>query len=301
MKLSTNDAIKHIIEPRKIQFDGFPVSRALPKIGLNGVGPWLFFDHMGPYDFEAGQGLDVPAHPHINLATVTYLFEGEIIHRDSLGNVRSITPGAINLMVAGMGIAHSERSPDALRQSSHSVHGLQLWHGLPAEQEEVAASFHHYPVEDIPAITQNGVQKRLLIGEAFGQKSPVKTFTQTLYAEYHLQCGQSTAVPEDVEELALYAVDSMLRVDNEILPPRRLALLTARSHQIYAENQTRVVFIGGQPLGRRYMWWNFVSSTKERIQQAMDDWKQKRFGDVYGDNAAPVPLPESDSYSLMSD
>ena len=293
-------AIKHIIEPRKIQFDGFPVARYLPRIGLNGVGPWLFFDHMGPYDFEAGHGLDVPPHPHINLATVTYLFEGEIIHKDSIGNVQSITPGAINLMVAGKGIAHSERSPDALRQSSHSVHGLQLWHGLPAEQEETTASFHHYPVEDIPAITQNGVKKRLLIGEAFGLKSPVQTFTKTLYAEYHLQSGQSAAVPEGVEELAVYAVDSKLRVDNEILPPHRLALLPPQSRQVHAENSTRVVFIGGQPLGKRYMWWNFVSSRKERIRKAMDAWKQGRFGNVYDDNGTPAPLPESDSYSLMS-
>jgi redox-sensitive bicupin YhaK (pirin superfamily) len=204
-------------------------------------------------------------------------------------------------MVAGTGIAHSERSPNARRQSSHSVHGLQLWQGLPTEQEETTASFHHYPVEDIPAITQNGVQKRILIGEAFGLKSPVQTFTQTLYVEYQLQSGQLAAVPEGVEELAVYAVDSRLRVDNEILPPRRLALLPAQTRHIYAENITRVVFIGGQPLSKRYMWWNFVSSRKERIQKAMDDWKQGHFGAVHDDNGTPAPLPESDLYSLMSD
>jgi hypothetical protein len=294
-------AIRHNIEPRRIQFEGFPVARLLPKISLNGVGPWLFFDHMGPHDFEAGQGLDVPPHPHINLATVTYLFEGEILHKDSIGNVQSITPGAINLMVAGAGIAHSERGPDALRQQSHSVHGLQLWHGLPEEHEEVPASFHHYPVEDLPATTLNGVHIRLLIGEAFGQKSPVRTFTQTLYAEYHLTAGQSAAVPKDVEELAVYAVDSKMKVDDEILAPRRLALLTEGNHQIYAEDDTRAVFIGGKSLGKRYMWWNFVSSRKERIQKAIDHWKQGRFGAVYGDNGKPTLLPESDSYSLMSD
>ncbi|MGD9260416.1 MAG: pirin family protein, partial [Desulfobacterales bacterium] len=211
------EAIRYNIEPRRIQFDGFPVARLLPRMGLNGVGPWLFFDHMGPHEFEVGQGLDVPPHPHINLATVTYLFEGEILHKDSIGNVQSITPGAINLMIAGAGIAHSERGPDALRQYSHSVHGLQLWHGLPEEHEEVTASFHHYPVEDLPSTTLNGVPIRLLIGEAFGLKSPVRTFSQTLYAEYHLSAGQSAAVPEDVEELAVYAVDSKLKVDNEIL------------------------------------------------------------------------------------
>lgn len=294
-------AIKYIIEPRKIQFEGFPVARSLPRISLNSIGPWLFFDHMGPHDFEAGQGLDVPPHPHINLATVTYLFDGEIIHRDSIGNVLSITPGAINLMVAGRGIAHSERSPDILRQDRHSVHGLQLWHALPEEQEETVASFHHYPMEEIPAITQNEVQKRLLIGEAFGQKSPVKTFTQTLFAEYFLQTGQSATIPKGVEELAVYALDSKLRVNNEILPPRCLAMLTAQSRQIHADNATRVVFIGGLPLGKRYMWWNFVSSKKERIQKAINDWKRKRFGDVYDDNGTPAYLPETDSYSLMSD
>lgn len=294
-------AIQYIIDPRRIQFGGFPVSRLLPRIGVNCVGPWLFFDHMGPHDFEAGQGLDVPPHPHINLATVTYLFEGEILHKDSIGNVQSITPGAINLMIAGAGIAHSERSPDELRQYSHSVHGIQLWHGLPEEHEEATASFHHYPVEDLPSMTLNGVHIRLLIGEAFGLKSPVRTFTQTLYAEYHFCAGQSAAVPEDVEKLAVYAVNSSLKVDDEILEPRRLALLAAGNHQIYAANHTRAVFIGGQSVGKRYMWWNFVSSRKERIQMAMNDWKQGHFGAVYGDNGAPAPLPESDSYSLMSD
>ncbi len=295
------EAIQYNLEPRRIQFDGFPVARILPKKGLSGVGPWLFFDHMGPHDFEAGHGLDVPPHPHINLATVTYLFEGEILHRDSIGNVQSITPGAINLMIAGAGIAHSERGPEALRQNRHRVHGLQLWHGLPEEYEETTASFHHYPAEDLPTTALNGVPVRLLIGEAFGIKSPVRTFTHTLYAEYHLNAGQSAAVPEDVEELAVYAVDSNLKVDDEVLAPRRLAILTPGKHQIHAETPTRAVFIGGQSLGKRYMWWNFVSSRKERIQKAIDDWTQGRFGAVYDDNGTPAPMPKTDSYSLMSD
>ena len=295
------EAIRYEIEPRRIQFDGFPVARLLPKIGLKSVGPWLFFDHMGPHDFEAGQGLDVPPHPHINLATVTYLFEGEIVHRDSIGNLQRITPGAINLMIAGAGIAHSERGPEALRQHRHRVHGLQLWHGLPQADEEVAASFHHYPDEDLPATTVNGVHIRLLIGEAFGLKSPVRTFTQTLYAEYHFSAGQSAAVPADVEEIAVYAVDSKLKVDDQILAPRRLALLTAGNHQIQAENDTRAVLIGGQSLGKRYMWWNFVSSRKDRIKKAVEAWKQGQFGTVYDDSGTPAPLPKSDSYSLMAD
>ena len=294
-------SIKRSIEPRGIQFDGFPVARLLPRIGLKSVGPWLFFDHMGPHAFEVGQGLDVIPHPHINLATVTYLFEGEIRHRDSVGNVQRIAPGAINLMIAGSGIAHSERSPDALRQSGHTVHGLQLWHGLPEDQEEVAASFHHYPADAIPATTEDGVSIRLLIGDAFGLRSPVRTFARTLFAEYHLRSGQSAAVPDIVPELAVYAVDSALRVDDDVLPPRRLALLTAGSHQLYAEDQTRAVVIGGQSLGTRYMWWNFVSSRKERIHQAMEDWKLNRFGAVYDDSGTPAPLPASDSYALMAD
>ena len=296
-----SDAILKIIEPRRIQFDGFRVARLLPRIGLKGVGPWLFFDHMGPHRFEAGQGLDVPPHPHINLATVTYLFEGEILHRDSIGNVQSITPGAINLMIAGAGIAHSERGPEKLRQCSHSVHGLQLWHALPQEQEEAAASFHHYPAENLPATTLNGVHIRLLMGEAFELKSPVRTFAQTLYAEYLLCAGQSAPVPTEVEELAVYAVDSQLKVDDQIITPRRLALLTAGKHQIHAENDTRAVLIGGKSLGKRYMWWNFVSSRKERIKKAMEDWRQGNFGAVYDDNGVPAPMPKSDSYSLMSD
>jgi redox-sensitive bicupin YhaK (pirin superfamily) len=294
-------SIKLSIEPRGIQFDGFPVARLLPRIGLKSVGPWLFFDHMGPHAFEAGQGLDVIPHPHINLATVTYLFEGEIRHRDSVGNVQNITPGAINLMIAGSGIAHSERSPDAVRQSGHTVHGLQLWHGLPEDQEEVAASFHHYPADAIPATTEDGVSIRLLMGDAFGLRSPVRTFARTLFAEYHLRSGQSAAVPDVVPELAVYAVDSALRVDDDVLPPRRLALLTAGNHQLYAEDQTRVVVIGGQSLGTRYMWWNFVSSRKARIHQAMEDWKLNRFGAVCDDSGTPAPLPASDSYALMAD
>jgi hypothetical protein len=256
---------------------------------------------MGPHAFEVGQGLDVIPHPHINLATVTYLFEGEIRHRDSVGNVQSITPGAINLMIAGSGIAHSERSPEAVRQSGHTVHGLQLWHGLPEDQEEVAASFHHYPANAIPATTKDGVSIRLLMGDAFGLRSPVRTFARTLFAEYHLRSGQSAALPDDVPELAVYAVDSALRVDDDVLPPRRLALLTAGSHQLYAKDQTRAVVIGGQSLGTRYMWWNFVSSRKERIHQAMEDWKLNRFGAVYDDSGTPAPLPASDSYALMAD
>ena len=294
-------SIKLSIEPRGIQFDGFPVARLLPRIGLKSVGPWLFFDHMGPHAFGVGQGLNVIPHPHINLATVTYLFEGEIRHRDSVGNVQRITPGAINLMVAGSGIAHSERSPDDVRRSGHTVHGLQLWHGLPEDQEEVAASFHHYPADAIPTTTEDGVSIRLLIGDAFGLRSPVRTFARTLFAEYHLRSGQSAAVPDDVPERAVYAVDSALRVDDDVLPPGRLALLTAGSHQLYAEDQTRAVVIGGQSLGTRYMWWNFVSSRKERIHQAMEDWKLNRFGAVYDDSATPAPLPASDSYALMAD
>jgi redox-sensitive bicupin YhaK (pirin superfamily) len=208
---------------------------------------------MGPYDFEVGKSLGVPPRPRTNLATVTYLCEGEILHKDSIGSVQSENPGAINLMIAGSGIAHSERGPDALRQYSRSMHGLQLWHGLPEEHEEIAASFHQYPVEDLPATTINNVHIRLLIGEAFGLKSPVRTFTQTLSAEYHLSAGQSAAVPADVEELAVYSADSKPKVDDERLAPRRLALLTAGSHQIHVGNHTRAVFIGGQSLGRRYM------------------------------------------------
>lgn len=292
---------EHIIEPRKIKFDGFPVARLLPKIGLKGVGPWLFFDQMGPHRFEAGQGLDVAPHPHIHLATVTYLFDGEILHRDSAGNIQSITPGAINLMVAGSGIAHSERSPDTLRPYGHTVHGLQLWQGLPKDQEEVTASFHHYPADAIPEITRDGARVRLLIGEAFGLKSPVRTFGETLYAEVHLDAGQAAEVPEDVPELAVYAVDAALKVDAEILPPQQLALLTKGRHQIKARHRTRAVLIGGQTLGHRYMWWNFVSSKKERIHQAMEDWKTNRFGAVYQDDGPAAPLPASDSYALMSE
>jgi redox-sensitive bicupin YhaK (pirin superfamily) len=296
-----NTPFDQIIEPREISFDGFPVARSLPRIGLRSVGPWVFFDHMGPYDFPAGGGMDVLPHPHINLATVTYLFDGGIMHRDSLGNARLISPGAINLMNAGRGIAHSERSPDDLRSAGHRVHGLQLWHALPMGSEDAQPTFHHYPADAIPRIRTHGLEIRVLMGAAYGHASPVKDLAGARYLEYRWDGPVTTVVPDFPGERALYSVEGSVTVNGSPLQPRRLALLKPGSVVLAAGEPGRLVLIGGEPMGKRYMWWNFVSSSKSRIERAMAEWKSDAFAPVAGDPGPRVPLPESDNYSFMKD
>jgi redox-sensitive bicupin YhaK (pirin superfamily) len=291
-------SIKEIVEPRSIEIDGFPVLRSLPRRGIRSVGPWVFFDHMGPHSFKAGEGMDVPPHPHINLATVTYLFEGKITHRDSEGNIQDIEPGAINLMVAGRGIAHSERSPE--RDKESKIEGLQLWHALPESYEETEPDFYHYPAEAIPVIHKDGVDIRVMIGEAFSASSPVLSFCSTLYAELEFVQTKSIALPEDIQEQALYCLKGEASVAGAKLPQNRLVLLERdRAHKIQAGAGTKIVIIGGEPLGKRFMWWNFVSSRKERIEKAMSDWKSNTFKEVVDDSGPSVPLPETDGFSFM--
>ncbi len=292
---------QNLIEPRRISFDGFPVARYLPRVGVRSVGPWVFFDHMGPFDFPAGGGMDVPPHPHIDLATVTYLFEGAILHRDTLGNRQLIEPGAINLMTAGKGIAHSERSPDDLRNAGHRVHGLQLWHALPAETEGCEPAFDHYPEEDIPSVRTHGVEIRVLMGTAYGRISPVKDLAGALYLEYRMDGESSMIIPALADERAMYLIDGTLSVDGVELPVGRLALLEPGSRIVQSGGPCRFVIIGGKSLGRRYMWWNFVSSKRENIEAAMEEWKNGSYPAVVDDPGPPVPLPESDSYSFMKD
>ncbi len=262
----------------------------------------MFFDHMGPHCFEPGKGLDVLPHPHIGLATVTYLFEGSILHRDSIGSVQEITPGAVNLMVAGKGIAHSERTPEGPRSKGHRVHGLQLWHALPEKDEECEPAFLHYAADEIPRTEINGTGIRVLIGEAHGEESPVKTFTDTVYVEYTMSAGSEISLRSiEGEEQAIYAVDAAVSVDGTLLQPGRFALLGSTPQYVNASSETRVILIGGKPLGRRYMWWNYVSSKTERIEQAKADWKAGKFGPVKDDTEEFFPLPQSDSYSRMTD
>ncbi len=272
---------------------GFTVRRLLPAAQRQSVGPFLFFDHFGPVTIAPGGSHDVRPHPHIGLATVTYLFDGAIMHRDSLGFEQRIAPGAINWMTAGRGIVHSERGPQDLKTSSYVNHGIQLWAALPREFEEVAPDFEHTPADAIPSVVQGGTQVRVLIGAAFGKKSPVRTFAPTLYLDVKLAPDEAFELLPLAQELAVYAVDGDISIDGEALPAHRLAVLTpGAAVSLQARQATRLMVIGGDALdGQRFMWWNFVSSRKERIVQASRDWEAQAMGQVPGD-AELIPLPE---------
>ncbi len=286
------EAIELIIQPRDKDLGGFSVRRALPTAQRRLVGPWIFFDHMGPAEFPAGHGINVRPHPHINIATVTYLFEGEILHRDSLGSVQAIRPGDINLMVAGSGIVHSERERPAVTAAAHRLHGLQLWLALPEKDEEIDAAFHHYPAERIPALTVDGVAVRVMMGTAFGVTSPVRVFADTLYVEAHLQAGQRIVVPA-AEECAVYVAQGRLQASGSAITEHAMAILADTADVVLqATEESRIAIIGGERLGKRFIEWNFVSSRQERIEQAKRDWREGRFPKVPGDEIEFIPLPE---------
>lgn len=255
------------------------------------VGPWIFFDEMGPANFPAGQGINVLPHPHIAITTVTYLFEGEILHRDSLGSFQPIRPGDINLMVADKGIAHSERERPEITAVEHGLHGLQLWLALPDKDEETEPSFHHYSERDIPAAQVDGVQVRVMIGSAWGLRSPVKSHSETLYAEAVLKAGQALQLP-DSPERAVYVLQGSLQAAGTNLAAHNMAVIsTDQRVSLTALEDSRIVLIGGETVGRRFIEWNFVSSRKERIAQAKDDWRDGRFAKVLGDENEFIPLP----------
>ncbi|NNE58379.1 MAG: pirin family protein [Hellea sp.] len=282
--------IKAVLSPKaKSLGDGITVKRALPFAGLRSVGPWVFFDHFGPVDFSPGQGMNVRPHPHINLATVTYLFEGEIFHRDSLGNALVIRPGAVNLMVAGNGIVHSERTSAELKATGYSLHGLQLWHALPESKEEIDAEFHHYPASEIPEFSVDGVKIRLIMGKAFGYESPVKTFCQTLYMEATLKVGQSLTLP-DIPEMAVYSLNAGLMIDDQPIDENQFAVVNSQA-RVSSNSACKIAVIGGESLGHRFMEWNFISSRKDRIEQAKSDWIAGKFPIVPGDEEEFIPYP----------
>lgn len=271
---------------------GFLVRRLLPAAAQRSVGPFIFFDHFGPSLETPGVQHDVRPHPHIGLATVSYLFEGAMLHRDSIGSVQLIEPGAINWMTAGRGVVHSERRPEALREQTYVNHGLQLWVALPREFEEVEASFEHIPAAAIPQAQVGGAMVRVLVGEAFGARSPVRTLSPTLYLDVQLPAGAVLDLPVLAPQQALYVVQGALQVDGQPLPPQQMAVLGMQAVRLSARETTRLVVIGGAPLdGPRHMWWNFVSSRKERIAQAADDWLAQRLGQVAGETEF-IPLPE---------
>jgi redox-sensitive bicupin YhaK (pirin superfamily) len=286
-------AIAHLFKPHdKDLGGGFKVRRILPAAARQSVGPFLFFDHMGPVEAEPDTRHDVRPHPHIGLATVTYLFEGAIMHRDSLGTVQRIEPGAINWMTAGSGIVHSERTPEDLLGTRRRTHGLQLWAALPQAHEEDAPSFSHTPASEIPDVPFEGGDVRVLIGTAFGKTSPVPTFSQTLYLDVRLERGRAMALDRLPDEAAVYAVSGDIVIDGEDVPPFTMAMLEpGAAVRIATQEGARFVVIGGAPLdGKRFIYWNFVSTSRERIERAADDWEQDLYVPVPGETER-IPLP----------
>lgn len=272
---------------------GFTVRRLLPAARQRSVGPFVFFDHFGPALEQPGVNHDVRPHPHIGLATVTYLFEGAMMHRDSLGTEQLIEPGAINWMSAGRGIVHSERKPDGMKDISFTNHGLQLWVALPRELEESGPSFAHTPAAQIPSLQVGDALVRVLVGTAFAVTSPVRPASPTLYLDVQLPAGGSFALPALAPEMAVYPVSGEVAVDGHALAPHTMAVLSPGAQvNLSAKGPSRLAVVGGEPLdGPRHMWWNFVSSRKERIVQASQDWEAQRMGRVAGDGEF-IPLPE---------
>ena len=270
---------------------GFTVRRLLPAATRQAIGPFLFFDHFGPITAQPSDNHDVRPHPHIGLATVTYLFEGAMQHHDSTGVAQRIEPGAINWMTAGRGIVHSERTPDDLRHVRRRSHGLQLWCALPAADEEMAPAFAHTPASQIPTLEVGGARLRVLVGSAFGATSPVLVRSPTLVLDIALSAADGLPLPL-AEERAVYVVEGDAQLDGEDLPPGQMVVLAAGEEpMLSADADARVVLIGGAPLGPRYIWWNFVSSRKERLLQAADDWAAQRMGQVPGETEF-IALPD---------
>lgn len=290
-------SIAHILKGHEKDLGGgFVVRRYLPAAAKQAVGPFIFFDHFGPVDVPADADHDVRPHPHIGLATVTYLFEGAMEHRDSLGTLQRIEPGAINWMTAGRGIVHSERTPKDLVGVPHRTHGLQLWAALPKAHEEDEPSFSHTPAAAIPELEVDGAKVRVLIGSAFGRSSPVKTFSQTLYLDVSLRAGQELSLRGLPPEAAVYPVSGSVDIDGAPVPQNTMALLeTSTSQRVTANTDAQFVIIGGEPLdGQRFLFWNFVSSSKERLVKAADDWEAQRFAKVPGETEF-IPLPKRPS------
>jgi redox-sensitive bicupin YhaK (pirin superfamily) len=287
------DALELVIVPRARDLGGFEVRRALPHTKRQMVGPFIFFDQFGPVQFLAGQGIDVRPHPHIGLATVSYLFDGRITHRDSEGNALDILPGAMNLMTAGRGIAHSERSPVDARRGNQPMSGIQSWIALPAEAEEVAPSFIHYDATSLPIVEDGGLWARVIAGKAFGRTSPVAMLSEWFYAEVVLEPGASAPLDPDHEERGIYVAEGEIEIAGDSFEaPSLLVFRPGDRITATATRRARLMFLGGSALeGPRYLWWNFVSSRRERIEEAKEQWRSGRFEPVPGETEF-IPLPE---------
>ncbi len=285
--------LETLIVPRTHDIGGFEVRRALPSARRRMVGPFIFWDQMGPAELKPGHGLDVRPHPHIGLATVTYLFDGEILHRDSVGSVQAIRPGAVNWMTAGRGIAHSERSGDETRRTGQRVFGIQSWMALPKAHEETEPGFIHHPAEALPVVQGEGKRVRIIAGQAYGARSPLKTFTETLYVDAQLDPGARLPVPAEHAERAIHVAEGTVTVGGDRFEAGQLLVLRpGDAITVEAESAARVLLLGGEPMdGPRHIWWNFVSSSKDRIEAAKADWKAGRFTAVPGETEF-IPLPE---------
>ncbi len=287
------DVIDLIITPGERDLGSFTVRRVLPFAKRRTVGPFIFFDEMGPARLAPGQGMDVRPHPHIGLSTLTYLFDGEIIHRDSLGIVQAIEPGAVNWMTAGRGIVHSERTAEDKRDGSMHMHGIQTWLALPLADQEVEPRFDHYRRADIPRLRRNNVDIVVIAGTAYGATSPVAVFSPTLYCELKLPAGSDLAMPEEHQERAVYVVSGRVQLGDQVVEAGSMAVLREGGAPVLrALDQAHVMLIGGAALSeRRHIWWNFVSASEARIEQAKADWRDGRFPAVPGDDEF-IPLPE---------
>ncbi len=287
----TRASVAMRIEPRQKDLGEFTVRRVLPAGRRKMVGPFIFFDHMGPAEFLPGQGINVRPHPHIGIATITYLFEGEIIHRDSLGFTQPIRAGAVNLMLAGRGIVHSERAGDDL--ASHSrLHGIQSWIALPDEHAETAPDFRHYPAQDLPSLEIDDVRVRVILGSLAGHRSPVQTFSPTLYLECRMPAGSRLTLPASELEQAAYVVSGEVEIDRQSFGAGVMAVANdGVSMTLAARTESLVMVIGGAPVGERHIWWNFVSASPDRIERAKQDWRNQRMGRIAGDDEF-IPLPD---------
>ncbi|MDX1528650.1 MAG: pirin family protein [Gammaproteobacteria bacterium] len=288
-------AVETLIQPRTRDLGDFQVKRVLPAGRQRKmVGPFIFFDHMGPAEFAAGKGIDVRPHPHIGLATVTYLFEGEIVHRDSLGFVQTIKPGDVNWMTAGSGIVHSERSGEAQRADASRLFGIQSWVALPRAAEETEPEFFHHPKSTLPMIESDGICMRLIAGTAFGERSPVKTYSDMFYLDAEMPAGGRLKLPDEHEERAVYPVAGEVALNGVSISAGNMAVIAPGAEaELQCSRDARVMLLGGATMdGERHIWWNFVSSSKERIEQAKADWKENRFAKVPGETEF-IPLPES--------
>lgn len=286
------NVIRKLIQPRPRDLGGFSVRRVLPAADPQMVGSFIFFDHMGPAQFAPGTGIDVRPHPHIGIATVTYLFEGALVHRDSLGVEQSIEPGAVNWMTAGRGIVHSERTGPALRAAGHRIHGIQSWVALPRAAEESEPSFRHYPAATLPEFSSGDASVRVIAGDAFGRRSPVETLTPMLYAHLQMPAGGAVTLPPEHEERAVYVAHGRGMLAGALLEAGQMALLEpGAAPRLTATEDLRAMLLGGASAdGPRFIWWNLVSSSRERIEQAKRDWAADRFPKVPGETEF-IPLP----------